>query len=69
MLPQINQIKQMLRSSGNPQALINQLLQRNPNYPEAIKLINQANGNVNQAIIDYATSKGVDPNEIFEMLK
>ena len=69
ILPQLNQIKQMIRSSGNPQALVQQMLQRNPNYAEAMRLIDQANGDVGKAITDYATSKGVDPQEIFTMLK
>lgn len=72
MLPQINQAKQamnMLRNAGNPQALLNQMLQGNPQMQKVNQLISQAGGDPEKAFYALAREKGIDPQEIIKMLQ
>ena len=63
----IKQAMQMLRS--DPRAMLEQLAQRNPNYQQAMQLIQQNGGDARKAFYDLANQKGVDPNEILNMLR
>ena len=65
----LNQAKQMiqtLKSSGNPQALINQMVSRNPQINQ---IINQYGGDPKTAFYKYAEANGIDPDEILNMMK
>lgn len=70
--PQLTQIKQMMqtvRSAGNPNAMMQSLLSRNPQYAQAMKLIQESNGDAQAAFYKLAEQKGVDPNEILSALR
>lgn len=70
--PQTNQLKQLIgtiKSAGNPQAMMNQMIQSNPNYRKAMEYINQNGGDPKSAFYNLAQERGVDPNEILNMLK
>mgnify|MGYP006988844137 CR=1 FL=1 len=58
-----------VRSAGNPQAMMNQLAQNNPRIKQVIDLVNQAGGNPKEAFYTMAKQKGVNPDEILDMLK
>lgn len=63
------QIKQMwnnLKTISNPQQAINQALQNNPQIQQLIQL---SNGNPEQAFYTLAKQRGIDPNDILNMLK
>lgn len=65
-------LKQMLntiRTAGNPQAMMDQMLRNNPNYSKALELVRQNGGNAQQAFYSLANQYGVDPNEILNSLK
>lgn len=66
MLAQVKQISQMIRSSGNPQAMLNQMVSQNPQINQ---IINQYGGDPKTAFYKYAEANGVDPNEILSMMK
>lgn len=66
MLAQVKQISQMIRSSGNPQAMLNQMVSQNPQINQ---IINQYGGDPKTAFYKYAEANGVDPNEILNMMK
>ena len=74
MLQMLNQSKSstnnnmisLLKNSPNPQALLNNLLARNP---QVTGLINQYGGNPKTAFYALAQQKGIDPNSILDMLK
>ena len=67
--PQIRQIISMVKSSGNPQALLNQLMQTNPNMKQVMEIIQQYGGDANKAFYALAQQKGIDPQEILDLLK
>ena len=59
----------MVNAAQNPQAMMNQLLTSNPNLKQVMDVINQHGGDPKQAFYALAEQKGVDPNEILNMLK
>lgn len=65
MLQQAKQMMQALKSSGNPQAMINQMLSQNPQISQ---IVNQYGGDPKTAFYKYAEANGVDPNEILRMM-
>lgn len=68
-LGQIRQMMDMVRSSGNPQAMISQFAQNNPQLRSVMQMVSQAGGDPKKAFYDLAQQKGVNPDEILGMLK
>ena len=66
MMAQARQMAQMVKSSGNPQAMISQMMSQNP---QVNQIINQYGGDPKTAFYKYAEANGVDPNEILSMMK
>lgn len=56
----------MFRNSNNPQMLIQNMLQNNPKVQQ---LIQQCGGNPKTAFYNLARQKGINPDEILNMLK
>ena len=67
--PQIRKMINMVKASGNPQAMLNQLIQMNPNLRQVTEIIQQYGGDENKAFYALAEQKGIDPNEILDLLK
>lgn len=70
--PALNNVRQMVnmvKSARNPQAMLNQLMQNNPNYKQVTELINQNGGDPKRAFYALAQQQGIDPNEILDMLR
>lgn len=67
--PQIKQMIAAVRSSGNPQAMLNQLMQTNPNMRQAMEIIQQYGGDADRAFREIARQKGINPQEILDLLK
>ena len=68
-LGQIKNMMQMVKSAGNPQAMMTQLAQNNPQMKQALDFINQHGGDPQKAFYALAQQKGVDPQQILDMLK
>ena len=66
MMSQAKQMFQTIKSCGNPQALVNQMLTQNP---QVNKIIQQYGGDPKTAFYKYAEANGIDPNEILQMMK
>ena len=69
--PQMQQAKQLFRqlmSMGNPQAMMNQMLMNNPNTQQAFNFIKQAGNSPQQAFVNLAKQKGIDPQEFMKEL-
>ena len=49
--------------------MMQSLLSRNPQYAQAMKLIQESNGDAQAAFYKLAEQKGVDPNEILSALR
>ena len=67
--PQIRQMISMVKASGNPQAMLNQLIQNNPQMAQVMELVKQHGGDPNKAFYALAKEKGIDPQEILDLLK
>lgn len=68
----LNQIKaamSLFQNGTNPQALLNFLIQNNPQYSSIIDLINQHGGDAKAAFYDLAAQKGTDPNVVLNYLR
>lgn len=59
----------MIKSASNPQAMLNQMLQNNPNYKKIQELGQQYNGDYEKAFRDTAKTMGVDPDEFINNFK
>ena len=66
---QIKQMMQMVRSAGNPQAALGMLAERYPQLKEAMEIVNRHGGDPWAAFRAEAEARGVDPNEILNMMK
>ena len=71
--PQLTQIKQMIgamRNAGNPQAMLQQMMQqRGPQLAQAMDLVQKHGGDARAAFRDLATQKGISPEEIEELMR
>ena len=66
MLNQARQMVQMIKSCGNPQAMVSQMLNQNP---QVNQIIQQYGGDAKTAFYKYAETNGVDPNELLRMMQ
>ena len=65
-MSQARQMVQAIKSCGNPQAMVNQMLSQNPQINQ---IIQQYGGDPKTAFYKYAEANGVDPNEFLQMMK
>jgi len=63
--PQIRQMISMVKSAGNPQLMLNQLMQNNPQVMQIV----QKYGSADKAFYALAEEKGINPQEILDLLK
>ena len=68
-LQPIKNMMNMLRSAGNPQMMLQQMTAQNPQMRQVMDLVQQNGGNAKQAFYKLAEQKGVNPDEILNMLK
>lgn len=68
-LRQIKGMMDMVRTAGNPQAMLSQMMQQNPQMKQVMDAVNQYGGDPKKAFYGLCEQKGVDPNEILNMLK
>ena len=57
---------QMFKATSNPMAMLNQLVNKNPQIQQ---IIQQYGGDPKTAFYKYAEANGIDPNEVLNMLK
>lgn len=65
---QFTDLFNMIRCSGNPNAIISQLASKNPMVANVMNVINQYGGDVRKAFYSEANKAGIDPNQILNML-
>ena len=65
----IKNLMQMVRSSGNPQMMMNQLMSQNPQFRQVMDYINQNGGDPKAAFYKLAQERGVDPDEILKAMR
>lgn len=70
--PMMGQIKQMMntvRMAQNPQATLNSMMMNNPNYRQAMQMINQYGGDVNKALNAKMSEMGITEHDLMELMK
>ena len=65
----IIKLYQQVMNAKNPNMLMQQLAQNNPQLQQTLNYINQNGGNAERLFYDMAKQKGVDPNTILNQLK
>ena len=65
----IKSMMQAVRSAQNPQAMLNQMIQNNPQYSQISRLIQESGGDPQKAFYALANQLGVDPGDVLNMLK
>jgi hypothetical protein len=60
---------QIVRNSDNPQAMLQSIVSQNPQMQQVMTMINSFGGDPKTAFYNMAKQKGVDPNQIINMLK
>ena len=68
-LMQIKNMMNMVRSAGNPQAMLQNLTQNNPQMQQVMNIVNQSGGDPKAAFYQMAKEKGVDPEQVLSMLR
>lgn len=67
--PQMTQMANMMKSSSNPQQLLMTMAQNNHKTKQILDFINKSNQSPKDLFYSMAKQKGVDPNQIINMLK
>lgn len=67
-LSPIKQMMNTIKTAGNPQMMLNQMLAQNPNYKQAMQYIQQNGGDAKSAFYKLANERGIDPNDIIRQL-
>ena len=65
-LNQARQMAQTIKSTSNPQMLLNQMMSNNPQVKQ---IINQYGGDPKTAFYKYAEANGINPDDVLNMLK
>lgn len=60
---------QAVKAAGNPQAMLEQIAQNNPNVRQVMDIVKASGNDPKRAFYALAEKKGVDPNEILRQLK
>ena len=71
-MPNLQPIKQMLgmvRSASNPQAMLQSMMQSNPQLRQAMSVVQQSGGDPQRAFYALCQQRGVDPQKILDALK
>lgn len=68
-LNQIKQMMNMVRSAGNPQAMMQSMVQSNPQMKQVMEIVNQSGGDPKAAFYKMAEEKGIDPEQVLSMLR
>ena len=58
-----------MQAARNPQAMLSQMMQNNPQYSQIMNYINQNGGNPEKAFYKMAKEKGIDPENFLKELK
>ncbi len=68
-IQQIKNMMQMLSGNNNSQAMLQMLAAQNPQLRQVLDYVQQSGGDPKEAFYKLAQEKGVDPNQIINMLK
>lgn len=59
----------LIRNAGNPQQMLQSVAQSNPQVQQVLSMVQMSNMSPKDLFYQMAQQKGVDPNQILNMLK
>ena len=59
----------MVQNVGNPQAMLMNMAQSNPQLKQVMDIVNNSGGDPKAAFYKMAQEKGVDPDSVLNMLR
>ena len=59
----------MVRSANNPQAMLQAMTQNNPQMQQVMNVVQQNGGDPQKAFYALCKQKGINPNDVLQMLK
>ena len=65
----VQQMANMMKSMRNPQAMLNQLSQNNPQVKQLMTMIQSSGKSPKDLFYQVAQEKGVDPEEVLRMIR
>ena len=69
MLQPVRQMMNTVRAAQNPQAVLSQLAMSNPQMKQVMDIVQKHGGDPMAAFRSEAQARGVDPDEILNMLR
>lgn len=69
MMGKIKQMMTMVSGAQDQNGMIRQLMANNPQMQQVMDMINSAGGDPRRAFYELAQQRGVDPQEILDMMK
>ena len=69
MMGTIKNMMNMVNGAQDPNTMIRQLMNNNPQMKQVMDVISKAGGDPRRAFYELAQQKGVDPQEILDMMK
>ena len=58
-----------IQAAQNPQAMLNQMAQNNPQMKQVMDVINQHGGDIGKAVRTVAEQNGLKPEDVMEFFK
>ena len=65
----VRQLMNMVKGAGNPQALLNSLLQNNQSFQQVTNVVQQYGNDPQKAFYALCEQKGIDPEQILSQLR
>ena len=65
----LKQMMTMLKGASNPQQLLMNMANQNPQMKQVLNTIQNSNKSPKELFYEMANQKGVDPNQILNMLR
>ena len=59
----------MVKSAGNPQAVLNMLAQNNPQLRQVLTTVQQSGGDPQRAFFAMCEQRGINPKDILDSLR
>ena len=66
---QIKNMMNMLKNSNNPQAMLQNMMNQNPQMKQVMNMIRESGGDPKTAFYNKAKQMGINPDDVLNMLK
>ena len=67
-IAQIKQMMNMMRNASNPQEMLQNMVSSNPQMKQVMDIVQKSGGDPKTAFYNLAKERGVNPDEIIQML-